>query len=186
VRCRDRLPGARSRWSFKPLSAMRALYGRHNRKGTRRCIWRSMHHGGARDHSSLARKFDPCVLCCYDFDCEPLATCGPTLGARTHVKLAEMRSAWFLEAAAGGSPHPGGSPIADGARLCGLLTPSFAPGATQDAHNSACGGVGASDESDGLRPSGKLPKDQLPGHRSLNSSTVCVARSSARRGLRGR
>ena len=84
--------------------------------------------------------------------------------AHHHVKLAEMRSAWFLEAAAG--REPASWRIAD--RLmaqgyAGLVTPSFAPGATQDAHGLVLWRWSAKPPTKVTvyDPSGKLPKDQL-------------------------
>ena len=76
------------------------------------------------------------MLCCYDFDCEPLADLRTDAGGAHHdVKLVEMRSAWFLEAAAGREPASWRIAARLMARgYAGLLTPSFAPGATQDAH----------------------------------------------------
>jgi len=78
--------------------------------------------------------------------------------------LSDMRCAWFLEAADGG--EPASWRIAD--RLlaqgyAGLLTPSFAPGATQDAHNLVLWKWGADlpTKVAVYDPSGRLPKDQL-------------------------
>ena len=105
------------------------------------------------------------MLCCYDFDCEPLADLRTDAGGAHHdVKLVEMRSAWFLEAAAG--REPASWRIAD--RLmaqgyAGLVTPSFAPGATQDAHGLVLWRWSAElpTKVTVYDPSGKLPKDQL-------------------------
>lgn len=128
------------RWSFEPLSGEgAALYGgRYNRKG-RPALYLALDAITAVREitQGLARKFDPCVLCSYDFDCEPLADLRTEAGRSRHrVKLDEMRCAWFLEAAAG--EEPASWRIAD--RLlaegyAGLLTLSFAPGATESAHN---------------------------------------------------
>ena len=80
------------RWSFKPLSGEgAALYGgRFNRKDMP-ALYRALDATTAVREitQALARKFDPCLLCSYDYDCEN----------------------------------------------AGLLTPSFAPGATESAHN---------------------------------------------------
>ena len=156
------------RWSFKPLSGDgAALYGgRYNRKGTPALYLALDAITAVREITQgLARKFDPCVLCCYDFDCEPLADLRTDAGrAHHHVKLTEMRSAWFLEAAAG--REPASWRIAD--RLmaqgyAGLLTPSFAPGATHDAHGLVLWRWSAElpTKVTVYDPSGKLPKDQL-------------------------
>ena len=113
----------------------------------------------------LARKFDPCVLCSYDFDCEPLADLRTDDGREQHhVKLSDMRCAWFLEAACGAVPASWR--IAD--RLidegyAGLLAPSFAPGATKDAHNLVLWkwGTELPTRVAVYDPSGKLPNYQL-------------------------
>jgi len=80
------------------------------------------------------------------------------------VKLSDMRCAWFLEASAGADPASW--KIAD--RLsakgyAGLLTPSFAPGATESAHNLVLWKWGAvlPIRVTVYDPSGRLPKDQL-------------------------
>src|SRR5437763_14387923 len=84
--------------------------------------------------------------------------------AHHHVKLAEMRSAWFLEAAAG--REPASWRIAD--RLmaqgyAGLLTPSFAPGASHDAQRLVLWRVSAELTTTGMvtEHSSQIPKDQL-------------------------
>jgi RES domain-containing protein len=156
------------RWSFKPLSGEgAALYGgRYNRKGTPALYLALDVMTAVREITQgLARKFDPCVLCSYEFDCEPLADLR-TDAARTrhHVKLSDMRCAWFLEGATGGEPASwriADRLIAEG--YAGLLTPGFAAGAAKHAHNLVLWKwasvlptkVSVSD------PSGRLPKDQL-------------------------
>jgi len=156
------------RWSFKPLSGDgAALYGaRYNRKGQPALYLALDAITAVREITQgLARKFDPCVLCSYDFDCEPLADLRTDAGRTRHrVNLTEMRCAWFLEAAAGGEPVSWR--IADrliGEGYVGLVTPSFAPGATKDAHNLVLWRWGAALPSKVAvyDPSGKLPKDQL-------------------------
>lgn len=156
------------RWSFKPLSGEGAgVYGgRYNRKGQPALYLALDAITAVREITQgLARKFDPCVLCSYDVDCEPLADLRSKAGrSRHHVKLNDMRCAWFLEAAAG--KEPASWRIAD--RLfaegyAGLLTPSFAPGATASAHNLVLWKWGAElpTRVAVYDPSGKLPKDQL-------------------------
>ena len=156
------------RWSFKPLSGEgAALYGgRFNRKDMPALYLALDAITAVREITQgLARKFDPCLLCSYDFDCEPLADLR-TDAARTthHVKLSDMRCAWFLEASAGAAPASW--KIAD--RLsaegyAGLLTPSFAPGATESAHNLVLWKWGAvlPTRVTVYDPSGRLPKDHL-------------------------
>ena len=156
------------RWSFKPLSGDgAALYGgRYNRRGTPALYLALDAITAVREITQgLARKFDPCVLCSYDVDCTPLADLR-TEAARSHhrVKLTDMRCAWFLDAAAG--EEPASWRIAD--RLlaegyAGVLTPSFAPGATASAHNLVLWTWGPElpVQVSVYDPSGRLPKDQL-------------------------
>jgi RES domain-containing protein len=156
------------RWSFKPLSGYgAALYGgRYNRKGKPALYLALDAITAVREITQgLARKFDPCVLCSYVVDCEPLADLRTDAGrARHHVKLSDMRCAWFLDAAANGEPASwmiADRLIAEG--YAGLLTSSFAPGATRDAHNLVLWRWGAElpTKIAVYDPSGKLPKDQL-------------------------
>jgi RES domain-containing protein len=156
------------RWSFKPLSGEgAALYGgRYNRKGTPALYLALDAITAVREITQgLARKFDPCVLCSYEFDCRPLADLR-TDAARTrhHVKLSDMRCAWFLEAATGGEPASwriADRLIAEG--NAGLLTPSLAAGATKHAHYLVLWKWGSvlPTKVSVYDPSGRLPRDQL-------------------------
>lgn len=156
------------RWSFKPLSGEGgALYGgRYNRKGLPALYLALDAITAVREITQgLARKFDPCVLCSYDVDCKPLADLRTQAGRSEHgVKLTEMRCAWFLEAVSGAEPASwqiADRLIAEG--YVGLLTPSFVPGATKDAHNLVLWKWGAAlpTKVSVYDPSGRLPKDQL-------------------------
>ena len=156
------------RWSFKPLSGDgAALYGgRYNRLGIPALYLALDAITAVREVTQgLARKFDPCVLCSYDVDCEPVADLRSAAERSHHrVKLGEMRCAWFLEAAAG--RDPASWEIADrllGDGFAGLLAPSFAPGATDGAHNLVLWNWGTAlpTRVTVFDPSGKLPKDQL-------------------------
>lgn len=156
------------RWSFKPLSGDgAALYGgRYNRIGLPALYLALDAITAVREVTQgLARKFDPCVLCSYDVDCEPIADLRNTAGRSHHrVEIGEMRCAWFLEAAAG--RDPASWEIADRllvAGFAGLLVPSFAPGATEGAHNLVLWKWGTTlpTRVTVFDPSGKLPKDQL-------------------------
>ena len=90
----------------------------------------------------LARKFDPCVPCSYDFACESLADLRTEDGREQHhVKLSDMRCAWFLEADRGAVP-------ASWRIAPRLIDEGYA--ATELATKVAV-----------YDPSGKLPKDQL-------------------------
>lgn len=156
------------RWSFKPLSgAGAALYGgRYNRKGVPALYLALDAVTAVREITQgLARKFDPCVLCSYDFDCAPLADWRTDDDRIRHqVKLSDMRCAWFLESTVGATPaswRMADRLIAEG--YVGLLTLSFPPGATKDAHNLVLWkwGTELPTKVSVYDPSGKLPKDQL-------------------------
>ena len=156
------------RWSFKPLSGEgAAVYGgRYNRKGQAALYLSLDAITAVREITQgLARKFDPCVLCSYDVDCEPVADLRTEAArARHHVKLSDMRCSWFIDAAAGG--EPASWRIADQLQregFAGLMSQSFAPGATVDAHNLVLWTWGADlpTRVNVYDPSGRLPKDQL-------------------------
>lgn len=122
------------RWAFQPLFGDgAAIYGgRFNRRG-QRALYLSLTPITALKEitQGLVRKMDPCTLCSYEVDCEPIAD----LTAESHrrrlrISLSAMRCAWFVEAASKRTPQSWA--IADQletAGYAGLLTPSFAVGA---------------------------------------------------------
>ena len=113
----------------------------------------------------FARKFEPCLLCTYEIDCEDVVDLrGEKHRSAAGVGDEEMASPWFAEAAAGREPASwrlARRLIADGA--AGVLAPSFVRGATPGDVNLVLW------DWSGRRPhkvavfdpSGRLPKNQL-------------------------
>jgi RES domain-containing protein len=156
------------KWSFKPLSGEGAsLRGaRFNPKGVP-ALYLSLSIATAikEANQGFAFKINPCVLCCYDVDCADVADLRTPRGrARHRVAFADMACAWMALTAAGKEPPSWA--IARRLRAqgcCGILVPSFAPGASASDHNLVLW-----DWSDRLPhqvrvydPSGRLPKNQL-------------------------
>lgn len=155
------------RWSFAPLSgAGAALYGgRYNAKGNTALYLaldvvtavKEISHG-------FAHKLHPCLLCEYVVDCSPLADLRTETGRAEHqVELEEMNCSWFGDAVAG--RRPASWALVEqlrGQGFAGLLTPSFAPGASAADHNLVLWQWGP-ELPTRVRvhdPHAKLPKDQ--------------------------
>jgi RES domain-containing protein len=156
------------RWSFKPLSGEGAAVhgGRFNPKGTP-ALYLALDPITAIKEASqgFARKFEPCVLCSYEVDCEDVVD----LRAAATQKAAgvdpdDMGCPWFAEAAAGRTPASwrlAERLVAAGA--AGILVPSYVRGATAADVNLVLWNwsdrpphrVAVFD------PSGRLPKNQL-------------------------
>jgi RES domain-containing protein len=156
------------RWSFKPLSGDGAAVhgGRFNPKGTP-ALYVALDPMTAIKEAAqgFARKFEPCVLCTYEVDCEDVVDLrSERQRSAAGVGEEEMACAWFTEAAAGREPASwrlARRLIADGA--AGVLAPSFVRGATPGDGNLILW------DWSGLLPhkvrvfdpSGRLPKNQL-------------------------
>jgi RES domain-containing protein len=156
------------RWSFRPLSGDGAAIhgGRFNPKGTP-ALYVSLDPMTAIMEAAqgFARKFEPCVLCTYEIDCEDVVDLRGKKDRRVAgLSNEDIACAWFAEAAAGREPASwrfARSLIAGGA--AGLVAPSFANGAGARDFNLVLW-----DWSDRLPhkvavfdPSGRLPKSQL-------------------------
>lgn len=113
----------------------------------------------------FARKFEPCVLCAYEIDCDDVVDLRDEKERRkARIRKEDMASAWFADAAAGREPATwrlARDLIAGGA--AGLIAPSFVTGAGAGDVNLVLW-----DWSDRLPhkvavfdPSGRLPKSQL-------------------------
>jgi len=156
------------RWSFKPLSGGGAAVhgGRFNPKGTP-ALYLSLDPMTAIKEAAqgFAHKFEPCVLCTYEVDCEDVVDLRSENDRRAaSVGEDEMACAWFAEAAAGREPASQGLArrlIAGGA--AGLLAPSFVRGATQIDANLVLWRWSASPPHKVtlFDPGGRLPKNQL-------------------------
>ena len=156
------------RWSFKPLSGEGAAVhgGRFNPKGTPALYLALDPIAAIKEASqSFARKFEPCVLCSYEVDCEDVVDLRTAPAQKAAgVDPVDMACPWFAEAAAGRLPASwrlAGRLIAAGA--AGVVVPSYARGATADDANLVLWDwserpphrVAVFD------PSGRLPKNQL-------------------------
>ncbi|MGO9768730.1 MAG: RES family NAD+ phosphorylase [Roseiarcus sp.] len=125
------------RWSFRPLSGDGAAVhgGRFNPKGTP-ALYLALDPMTAIKEASqgFARKFEPCVLCTYEIDCQDIVELRTEeLRKAADVAEADMACAWFAEAAARRNPPSwrlAERLIAEGA--VGLLAPSYARSATRD------------------------------------------------------
>ena len=123
------------RWSFKPLSGDGAAVhgGRFNPKGTP-ALYAALDPMTAIKEAAqgFARKFEPCVLCTYEVDCEDVADLrGERQRSAAGVGEEDMACPWFADEAAGREPASwrlARRLIADGA--AGVLAPSFVRGAT--------------------------------------------------------
>ena len=156
------------RWSFKPLSGDGAAVhgGRYNPKGTP-ALYVALDPMTAIKEAAqgFARKFEPCVLCTYEVDCEDVVELrGEKQLSAAGVSEADVACAWFADAVAGREPASwrlARRLIADGA--AGILAPSFVRGATPGDVNLVLW-----DWSGRLPhkvavfdPSGRLPRNQL-------------------------
>jgi RES domain-containing protein len=156
------------RWSFKPLSGDGAVVhgGRFNPKGTP-ALYVALDPMTAIKEAAqgFARKFEPCVLCTYEIDCEDVVDLrGEKRRGAADAREEDMACPWFADAAAGREPTAwrlARRLIADGA--AGVLAPSFVRGATLGDVNLILW------DWSGRRPhkvavfdpSGRLPKNQL-------------------------
>jgi len=156
------------RWSFKPLSGDGAAThgGRFNPKGTP-ALYVALDPMTAIKEAAqgFAHKFEPCVLCTYEIDCEDLVDLR-TRADRQAAGVAEedLACPWFAEAAAGRQPpswRVARRLFAGGA--AGMLAPSFVRGAIPDDVNLVLW-VWRDRLPHKVRvfdPSGRLPKNQL-------------------------
>ncbi len=155
------------RWSFKPLSGGGAAVhgGRFNPQGAP-ALYLSLDPMTALKEAAqgFAHKFEPCVLCTYEIDCDDVIDLrGEKERRGAGVAMDEMACAWFAEAAAGREPASwrlARTLIASGA--AGLLAPSFVHGATAaDANLILWRWSAALPHRVALfDPAGRLPKNQ--------------------------
>lgn len=156
------------RWSFKPLSGDGAAIhgGRFNPKGTP-ALYVALDPMTAIKEAAqgFARKFEPCVLCTYEIDCEDVADLrGKERRRAAGVGEADMACPWFAEAAAGREPASwrfARRLIEHGA--AGILAPSYVRGAgAADVNLILWKWSGRLPHKVTVfDPSGRLPKNQL-------------------------
>jgi RES domain-containing protein len=156
------------RWSFKPLSGDGAAIhgGRFSPKGTP-ALYVALDPMTAIKEAAqgFAHKFEPCVLCAYEIDCEDVIDLrGEKERRAAGVGEDEMACPWFAEAAAGREPASwrlARKLIAQGA--AGLLVPSFVREATSTDVNLILWHWSAAlpHKVAVFDPTGRLPRNQL-------------------------
>jgi RES domain-containing protein len=113
----------------------------------------------------LSQRLQPLTMCVYDIDCEPIADLRTTTGRAAHgVALDDLACGWLTYLRAG-KQAPSWL-VVDQLRaqgFVGLLTPSFAPGATAANCNLVLWQWGPDLPTfvAVYDPSDRLPKDQL-------------------------
>ncbi len=156
------------RWSFKPLSGAGAAVhgGRFNPRGTPALYLALDPMTAIREASQgFAHKFEPCVLCTYEIDCEDVVDLASEAGRRNAgADDAGLACAWFAEAAAGREPASwtlARRLIAAGA--AGAVVPSYAASAGPEDRNLVLWRWSgeAPHRVMVFDPSGRLPKNQL-------------------------
>jgi RES domain-containing protein len=156
------------RWSFKPLSGDGAAVhgGRFNPKGMP-ALYVALDPMTAIKEAAqgFARKFEPCVLCTYEIDCDDVVDLRGEEGRRAvGVSAEDIACPWFGEAAARREPASwrlARRLIAAGA--AGLIAPSFVRGADAgDVNLVLWNWSGRPPHKVAVfDPSGRLPKSQL-------------------------
>ncbi|MBV8458027.1 MAG: RES domain-containing protein, partial [Acetobacteraceae bacterium] len=96
------------KWSFKPLSGEGGAQrgGRFNPRGTPALyLSLSIMTAVKEANQGFAFKIQPCVLCCYEVDCEDVADLRTDAGRIEHgVSWEDMACAWFSFLADGREP----------------------------------------------------------------------------------
>ena len=121
------------RWSFKPLSGEGASIhgGRFNPKGTP-ALYVALDPITAIKEAAqgFARKFEPCVLCSYEIDCEDVIDLRTKAQRKAEgVSEEDVACAWFADAAAGREPPSWRlARRLIGRRAAGLIAPSYVNG----------------------------------------------------------
>ena len=156
------------KWSFQPISGEAAAIhgGRFNPKGAQ-ALYLGLTIGCAINEANqgFAFKINPCVLCCYDVDCDDIADLRTDAGRTRHgVTLADMSCPWAADLADGKDPLSWAIArrlISEG--WAGILVPSFAVGAApEDQVLVLWDWSGAPPRLVRVcDPSGRLPRNQL-------------------------
>jgi RES domain-containing protein len=156
------------KWSFLPLSGAGAALrgGRFNPRGVE-ALYLSVSVTTAllEANQGFAFKVQPYVICAYDVDCADVADLTTEAGRSAHgADPAEMACAWFSDISRGREPPSwliAKRLIARG--HAGILTPSYAPGASEQDRNLVLWrwGPDLPYQVEVYDPSGRLRKNQL-------------------------
>jgi RES domain-containing protein len=156
------------KWSFKPLSGEGAARrgGRFNPRGTPALYLSLTIMTAVKEaNQGFPFKIQPCVLCCYEVDCEDIADLRTDAGRAEHgVRWEFMACAWFSFLAEGREPPSW--PVVRGlieAGQAGALVPSFAPGTAEGDDNLVLWrwGTAPPHRVSVFDPSGRLPRNAL-------------------------
>jgi RES domain-containing protein len=156
------------KWSFNPLSGEGAAIhgGRFNPQGMPALyLALSIDTAIKEANRGFAFKINPCVLCCYEVDCDDVADLCADAGRSDHgVGLAELSGAWLSDVVDGKDPPSWRmARRLVSAGCAGILVPGFAPGATSVDQNLVLWNWASSPphQVSVFDPSGRLPRNQL-------------------------
>jgi RES domain-containing protein len=156
------------KWSFKPVSGEGAAIhgGRFNSQGMPALyLALSIDTAIKEANRGFAFKINPCVLCCYEVDCDDVADLRTDAGRADHaVDLAELSGAWLSDVLDGKDPPSWrmARRLVSGG-YAGILVPSFAPGVTSVDQSLVLWNWASSlpHQVNVFDPSGRLPRNQL-------------------------
>lgn len=156
------------RWSFLPVSGDgAAIHGGRFNPTHVPALYLALDPMTAVKEANLgfAQKFEPCVLCSYDIDCDHIVDLTTRAARmRSRVLAREIGCAWHAHLARGEDPPSWAVArrlIAEGA--AGILVPSYAPGAMPNDKNLVLWKWNSQlpHKITVFDPSGRLPKNQL-------------------------
>lgn len=156
------------KWSFLPTSGAGAAIngGRFNPRGVPALYLALDPLTAVREsQQGLAAKFNPCVLCAYDIDCEDVVDLSSESGRDAErVSIRRLAAPW-LKIALSGSEPPQWALFRKLSRrgAAGVKVPSFAPGSSANDFNLVLWRWGTSlpHRVAVFDPTGRLPKNQL-------------------------
>jgi RES domain-containing protein len=156
------------RWSFQPLSGIGAAIrgGRFNPINLP-ALYLALDPLTAlkETNQGLVAKFNPCVLCTYEIDCEDiLDLSAETTRNLEEIPYGDLAAPWLFLISAGQEPPQW--PVVRrlrGRSVAGIIVPSFAPGATAADRNLVLWrwSPDLPHKVEVFDPSGRLPKNQL-------------------------
>ena len=156
------------RWSFRPLSGDGAAVhgGRFNPPGAPALYLGLDPMTALKEiNQGFAHKFEPCVLCTYEIDCDDIVDLDGEAGrAAVGASEQDMACAWFsFRAERRAAPSQQLARRLMEAGAAGILVPSYASGATAADRNLVLWKWSAKPphKVSVFDPSGRLPRDQL-------------------------